>query len=79
MASCRMGCSQEIKIKDSDTGLYMLKNNARLYLKYKRTIETYLKYKIFLIDIESGIKIYISIGLNGWDSSVRLEFLKRGR
>ena len=34
---------------------------------------------IFLIDIESGIEIYISIGLNGWDSSVRLEFLKRGR
>ena len=25
------------------------------YLTYKRTIEPYLKYKIFLIDIESGI------------------------
>ena len=51
-----MGCSQEIiiKIKDSDTGLNMLKNNAKLYVKYK-TIETYLKYKIILIDIESGI------------------------
>ena len=55
MASCRMGCSQEIKIKDSDTGLNMLKNSAKLYLKYIRTIKTYLKYKIFLIDIESGI------------------------
>ena len=33
----------------------MLKNNAKLYLKYKRTIDTYFKYKIFLIDIESGI------------------------
>ena len=53
MASCRMamGCSQEIKIEDSDTGLNMLKNNAKLYLKYIRTIETYLKYNIFLIDI----------------------------
>ena len=46
---------QEIKRKDSDTGLNMLKNNAKLYLKYIRTIKTYLKYKIFLIDIESGI------------------------
>ena len=55
MASCRMVCSQEIKIKDSDTGLNMLKNNVKLYPKYKRTIETYLKYKIFLVDIESGI------------------------
>ena len=57
MASCRMGCnvSQEIKMKDSDTGLNMLKNNAKLYLQYIRSIETYLKYKIFLIDIESGI------------------------
>ena len=52
-----MGCSQEIiiKIKDSHTGLNMFKNNAKLYLIYKRTIETYLKNKIFLIDIESGI------------------------
>ena len=51
----RCTISQEIKMKDSDTGLNMLKNNPKLYLQYIRSIETYLKYKIFLIDIESGI------------------------
>ena len=49
--------------KNTDTWLNIFKNNAKLYLTYKRTIETYLKYKIFLIDIESGISIYISFGL----------------
>ena len=41
--------------KNTDTWLNIFKNNAKLYLTYKRTIKTYLKYKIFLLDIESGI------------------------
>ena len=42
-------------LKTTDTWLNIFKNKAKLYLSYKRTIETYLKYKIFLIDIESAI------------------------
>ena len=42
-------------LKTTYTWFNIFKNNPKLYLTYKRTIETYLKYKIFLIDIESGI------------------------